>query len=56
MGTSDNDDASSVYAQEFADRIANSRVEILEGVGHVPQWEQLEKTSSLALDFLNGSR
>jgi pimeloyl-ACP methyl ester carboxylesterase len=47
---------SSVYAQEFADRIANSRVEILEGVGHVPQWEQLEKTSSLVLDFLNGSR
>ena len=47
---------SSVYAQEFADRIADSRVEIIEGVGHVPQWEHLEKTSSLVLDYLNGSR
>ena len=47
---------SSVYAQEFANRIADSRVEIIEGAGHVPQWEQLEKTSSLVLEFLNGNR
>ena len=43
---------SSAYAQEFADRIADSRVEIIEGCGHVPQWEQLDTTRRLVLDFL----
>ena len=38
------DDAlvSSVYAEEFAARIANSRVEIIKDCGHVPQVERLE--------------
>jgi pimeloyl-ACP methyl ester carboxylesterase len=45
-----------VYAQEFADRIAHSRVEIIEGAGHLPQWEQLDRVAPLVLEFLNGSR
>ena len=45
----------SVYAQEFAERIADARVEIVEGSGHVPQWEQLETVAPLVLDFLNGT-
>jgi pimeloyl-ACP methyl ester carboxylesterase len=45
---------SPVYAQEFADRIADSRVEIIAGAGHVPQWEQLDAVRPLVLDFLNG--
>jgi pimeloyl-ACP methyl ester carboxylesterase len=43
-----------VYAQEFADRIAESRVEIIAGAGHVPQWEQLDKIAPLVLGFLQG--
>lgn len=43
---------SPIYAQEFADRIADSRVEIIDGSGHVPQWEQLEKVRPLVLNFL----
>ena len=42
----------SVYAQEFANRIANCRVEIIEKCGHVLQVEQAEETSRLVLDFL----
>lgn len=45
---------SPVYAGEFADRIANARVEIIEGAGHVPQLEQLDRVRPLVLDFLNG--
>ena len=41
-----------VYAQEFANRIANCRVEIIEKCGHVLQVEQAEETSRLVLDFL----
>jgi pimeloyl-ACP methyl ester carboxylesterase len=44
-----------VYAQEFAGRIAGSRVEIIEGAGHVPQWEQLETVAPLVLEFLRGT-
>jgi pimeloyl-ACP methyl ester carboxylesterase len=43
-----------LYAQEFADRIADSRVEIIKGSGHVPQMEQLDTVRPLVLDFLNG--
>jgi pimeloyl-ACP methyl ester carboxylesterase len=46
---------SSVYAQEFADRLADARVHIIDGAGHVPQWEQLETVGRLVLDFLDGS-
>ena len=45
---------SAVYARELADRIADSRVEIVEGAGHVPQWEQLERVAPLVLGFLAG--
>jgi len=44
-----------VYAQEFAERISGSRVEIVDGAGHLPQWEQLEKVVRLVLDFLGGN-
>jgi pimeloyl-ACP methyl ester carboxylesterase len=39
-------------AQEFVNRIANSRVELIDGAGHVPQWEQLEKVAPLVVNFL----
>ena len=45
---------SPAYAQEFADRIADSRVEMIEGAGHLPQWEQLDAVRPLVLDFLDG--
>jgi pimeloyl-ACP methyl ester carboxylesterase len=49
------DDAlvSSVYAKEFAQRIANSRVEIIKDCGHVPQVERLEVLKPLVADFLH---
>jgi len=43
---------SSVYAQEFGRRITDSRVEVLDDCGHVPQLEQPEKTLALVTDFL----
>ena len=48
------DDAlvSSVYANEFAQRIANSRVEIIKDCGHVPQVERLEILRPLVANFL----
>ena len=47
---------SSAYAEEFGRRIANSRVEVLEDCGHIPQLEQPEKTLALVADFFGGSR
>jgi pimeloyl-ACP methyl ester carboxylesterase len=49
------DDAliSSVYAKEFGDRIANSRIEIIKDCGHVPQVEQLGIVKPLVTKFLN---
>jgi pimeloyl-ACP methyl ester carboxylesterase len=48
------DDAlvSAVYAQEFAARIANARVEIIKDCGHVPQVERLEVLKPLVANFL----
>jgi pimeloyl-ACP methyl ester carboxylesterase len=43
---------SPVYAQEFAQRIPGSRVEVIAGAGHVPQWEQLDVVRPLVMDFL----
>jgi pimeloyl-ACP methyl ester carboxylesterase len=43
---------SPVYAQDFAAAIASSRVEIVQGAGHVPQWEQLDTVRPLVLNFL----
>ena len=49
------DDAliSSIYAREFADRIANSRIEIIKDCGHFPQVEQLDVLEPLVANFLN---
>jgi pimeloyl-ACP methyl ester carboxylesterase len=41
-----------VYAQEFADRIAGSRVEMFDQAAHVPQLEQLSKVSVAVRDFI----
>ena len=48
------DDAlvSSIYANEFAQRIANSQVEIIKDCGHVPQVERLEILKPLVANFL----
>jgi pimeloyl-ACP methyl ester carboxylesterase len=52
------DDAlvSSVYAKEFAARIANSRVEIIKDCGHVPQVERLDVLKPIVAKFLQGQR
>jgi pimeloyl-ACP methyl ester carboxylesterase len=49
------DDAliSSVYAKEFADRIANSRIEIIKDCGHVPQVERLDVLKPMVAKFLD---
>jgi pimeloyl-ACP methyl ester carboxylesterase len=48
------DDAlvSSIYAKEFAARIAKSRIEIIKDCGHVPQVEKLEILGPLVAKFL----
>ena len=43
---------SPVYAEEFAARLADARVEIVPGAGHVPQLERLDVVAPLVLDFL----
>ena len=43
---------SPVYAAEFADRLADARVEIVPGAGHVPQVERLDVVAPLVLEFL----
>jgi pimeloyl-ACP methyl ester carboxylesterase len=43
---------SPVYAEEFASRIADARVELLDGCGHVLQLERLEETLALVRGFL----
>jgi pimeloyl-ACP methyl ester carboxylesterase len=43
---------SPVYAQEFADRLADAQVEIVAGAGHVPHLERLDVVAPLVLDFL----
>jgi pimeloyl-ACP methyl ester carboxylesterase len=49
------DDAlvSSVYAKEFASRIANAQVEIIKDCGHVPQVERLEVLQPMVERFLS---
>lgn len=43
---------SPLYAQEFANRLADARVGIVPGAGHVPQLERLDVVAPLVLDFL----
>jgi len=40
------------YAEEFARRIANSRVELIEAAGHLPHLEQADRVVRLVRDFL----
>jgi pimeloyl-ACP methyl ester carboxylesterase len=49
------DDAlvSSIYAKEFASRIANSRIEVIKDCGHVPQVERLEELAPIVAKFLD---
>lgn len=44
---------SSTYANEFSERIAKSRIEIIKNCGHVPQVERLEIVGPLVAKFLN---
>src|SRR5712691_12947460 len=41
-----------IYAEEFARRIANSRVELIEAAGHLPHLEQADDVARLVRDFL----
>jgi len=43
---------SSVYAQEFAGRIAGARVELIDQSGHLPTVEHAERVAGLVEDFL----
>ncbi|HTZ03872.1 MAG TPA: alpha/beta hydrolase [Xanthobacteraceae bacterium] len=45
---------SSVYAKEFADRLAQARVEIVKDCGHVPQVERLDVVGPMVAKFLDG--
>jgi 2-hydroxymuconate-semialdehyde hydrolase len=40
------------YADAFAERLADGRVALLEGAGHLPQLEQAEHVIPLVLEFL----
>src|SRR5262249_51451400 len=40
------------YAREFAQRIANSRVELIEAAGHLPHIEQPDDVARRVRDFL----
>ena len=41
------------YADEFAQRIAKSRVEMIDGAGHLPHLEQSDRVARAMRDFLN---
>src|ERR1700683_165725 len=49
----DDELVSPVYAKEFPDRIANSRIEIIKNCGHVPQVEHLGVVKPLVNKFLD---
>jgi pimeloyl-ACP methyl ester carboxylesterase len=44
-----------VYAEEFAALLADARVEVVPGAGHVPQLERLDVVAPLVLEFLGGA-
>ena len=41
-----------VYADEFASRLRDARVALVDGAGHVPQLEQFEATRDSIIAFL----
>jgi pimeloyl-ACP methyl ester carboxylesterase len=43
---------SPVYAQEYASRLGDARIELVPGAGHVPQLERLDVVAPLVLEFL----
>jgi pimeloyl-ACP methyl ester carboxylesterase len=43
-----------IYAQEFAERIPNARIELIDGAGHLPQLEQQATVVALVRGFLEG--
>lgn len=45
---------SPVYAEEFARRIAGSRIELIDDAGHLPQLERGEQVAELVRQFLAG--
>jgi pimeloyl-ACP methyl ester carboxylesterase len=45
---------SPVYADEFAARMTNARVELIDGAAHLPQIEQLTAVSQIVSNFLDG--
>ena len=44
-----------VYAEEFTSRLRDSRLELVEGAGHLPQLEQPEAVRERVLGFLDGN-
>jgi pimeloyl-ACP methyl ester carboxylesterase len=42
-----------VYAEEFASRMSNSRIEYVDNAGHLPQLEQLEEVARVTTEFLS---
>jgi pimeloyl-ACP methyl ester carboxylesterase len=44
----------SAYGQQFADRIASSRLELIDRCGHIPHVESPERTRELVGGFLDG--
>jgi pimeloyl-ACP methyl ester carboxylesterase len=46
----------SAYAQEFAQRIRNSRVESIESTGHLPHVEQPDRVADIVREFLGKSQ
>ena len=43
----------SIYGQEFANRIASSRLELIDRCGHIPHVEQYDRTRELVGEFLD---
>jgi pimeloyl-ACP methyl ester carboxylesterase len=41
------------YAQEFAERITNSRVAMIPGAGHLPHLEAPDRVAGLVREFLD---
>jgi pimeloyl-ACP methyl ester carboxylesterase len=41
------------YAEEFAQRIGDARVELIDHAGHLPHLEQPEEVARLVRDFLD---